>query len=98
MFKLIDQFNIDELILWSLRYLMGRRTIAACSFALDLAKAYKHLPIMLRAKIRDEVESRFLEDNLSRKRKASYHPLGDDCDREAWLKVRACYMADEDLI
>jgi len=90
--KLIfDQFNgISDLVFWSFRYFLGRRTIATVGFARDLAKIYPLLDGNIKALIRKELEQAYEEEQ----RNPNYKPLGDACDREAWGKVRKAYQIE----
>jgi len=38
--------------------------------------------------IQKELENAFLRDDMDRGDKANYLPLGHDCDRQQWEKVR----------
>ena len=73
---------------------MGRMTIATCCFADDLAKAWPLLDKRTQSLIRKELDEAFKKDDEMRAYPAcasSYYPLGMDCDRAHWEKVRAAY-------
>jgi hypothetical protein len=82
--KLYTIFNMDELIHAAFRYYLGRRTIAACVFAKDLASAWDRLGGHTRLMIGQEL-LRAYEDAETH---PDWKPLGDDCDREAWDLVK----------
>ena len=79
------------------RYYLGRQTIAAAQFAEDLAKAWPLLPASFAGLIREELDRKFLMDDEARERGVDFmlRPLGMDCDRVAWEKVRAAYQTTE---
>lgn len=81
----------DELVFWSFRYFLGRRTIATCCFAEDLAKAWPYLNERCASMIRRELDEEFAKDDRARSEGLGYKTLGDDCDRDAWEKVRKAY-------
>jgi hypothetical protein len=86
------QGGASDLIHSSFRYYLGRMTIAACQFAEDLARAWPLLGPSLARMIKNELEKAFEEDDIARKENSKYLPLGHDCDRRAWEKVRAAYQ------
>ena len=89
----------DDLIFWAFRYFLGRMTIHACAFADDLTRAWPHLDTRIKALIRRELEEAFQKDDKMRAdeevKLCAYYPLGADCDREAWEKVRRAYREAE---
>jgi hypothetical protein len=70
----------DELVFWSFRYFLGRKTIRSCTFAEDLAKALPHMDKRVVHMIREELEEAFARKNV-----------GMACDRSAWERVRQAY-------
>ncbi len=91
--KLIESFTgtPSDLVFWSFRYFLGRMTIATCSFANSLAKAWPHLDEDVQKLIMNELEQEFEQDDIARAENQDYKPLGHDWDREAWQKVRNAY-------
>lgn len=81
----------SDLVFWSFRYFLGRRTIHACSFAKCLSKAWTHLDLPVQKLIMKELEEAFERDDVARSSNQDYRPLGDDIDREAWQTVRDKY-------
>ena len=90
----------SDLVFWSFRYFLGRMTIHACCFAESLAKAWPHLDERVQNLIIRELEEEFKRDDEARLRRTestvakqyiSTLPLGMDCDRAAWQKVRDAY-------
>ncbi len=93
----------SELVFWSFRYFIGRMTIATCCFADGLAKGWVHLNPRIQELIKRELEREFERDDEARKDRVENPesifkyslPLGHDCDREAWQKVRDAYTHEE---
>lgn len=89
----------SDLVFWSFRYFLGRMTIAACAFAEDLARVWPLLAPNIQNLIMQELENAFDRDDKLRLeakeqgKPATYLPLGHDCDREAWEKVRTAYSS-----
>lgn len=87
----------SELVFWSFRYFMGRTTIATCCFADELARAWPLLDERTQNLIRKELDEAFSKDDEMRADpvcSSHYYPLGMDCDRTHWEKVRAAYTAN----
>ena len=70
----------SDLVFWSFRYFLGRRTIHANVFANNLAKTYPYLDNKTQLMIKREIENAI-----------ELNDLGDECDVEAWQKVRDVY-------
>lgn len=82
--ELLQIFQVDDLIHSSFRYYLGRRTIATCAFARSLAAAWPLIAKHTREMIARELSQAYAEAE----RNPEWKPLGDDCDRESWDKVR----------
>ena len=85
--QILDAFpsdNIDDLVFWSFRYFLGRRTIATCCFADGLARAYHLLNKLTQDAIRRELEQAFERGEVG-------HPI----DAQAWWRVRIAYNNKE---
>lgn len=84
----------SDLVFWTFRYFLGRRTIHTVVFAQNLAEAWPNLDERVQHLICRELESAFEADDRMRSNKRNIGlaaPLGDNSDREAWEKVRAAY-------
>jgi hypothetical protein len=84
----------SDLVFWTFRYFLGRRTIHTVVFAQNLAESWASLDERVQHLICRELEAAFEADERARTNKyntGSVAPLGDDSDREAWAKVRAAY-------
>jgi hypothetical protein len=84
---------IDELTIWvgACRYYMGRRTYAVSNFCGLLRREWPKLDERTKQIIRGDVEEGFERDNQARQSGHTFRPLGDDCDRAEWDKVRALW-------
>jgi len=95
-----DQYlgwECSELVFWAFRYFLGRMTIETRVFADRLANSYWKLDEKQRNIIKQELDRGFELDDASRKRGDKFHPLGMDCDRDAWEGVRTAYRKEGGL-
>jgi hypothetical protein len=77
----------SDLIFWSFRYFIGRRSIHAACFARQLSVAWPHLEERVQNLIYPELAEEFERDDEARARGVEYKPLGSDSDRQAWQEV-----------
>jgi len=84
--------DTEKLTLWlgAFRYYCGRMTYAVSDFCDLLRKEWPSLPEHTRGLIRAELEEAFARDDKHRPYD-HYAPLGADCDRKEWEKVRAIW-------
>lgn len=89
------KFSDDEFsTLWvgAFRYYVGRRTIVVDSFCRSLVDRWESLPERAKTIIERELEELFNEDDYMRgepnRPEFCTLPLGWDCDRESWERVR----------
>lgn len=84
--------NNEQDIVWvgACRYYLGRMTYAVHSFCDTLVRHWPELSEHTRAIIKRDVEEEFRRDDLARRPKSNaiMLPLGHDCDRQSWEKVR----------
>lgn len=85
------QGGADSLVFWSFRYFLGRRSAAAVGFAEELAKAWPMVNDKIKGLISNELNEEFESDDIARSQWHDRLPLGDDCERAAWQKVRDAY-------
>jgi len=80
----------DELTLWlgATRYYMGRMTYAVSSFCELLIEQWPALNEDTRYLIQRDLEREFAKDDEMRQQKSQFLPLGQDCDRAEWERVR----------
>lgn len=86
--------NTDTETLWlaAFRYYAGRRTYAVSEFCALLIREWPTLPHHLRLLIERELDKWYALDDRARLERDSTWPLGDDCDRAEWDKVRALWQ------
>lgn len=84
--------DASKTLVWlgATRYYLGRMTAAVGSFCDLLRVEWKHLPQETRDLIQRDVEEEFRRDDNARGWELEPHafPLGMDCDRAEWEKVR----------
>lgn len=84
------------------RYYLGRiMTYAVGNFCDSLIRHWPVLPDHTRSIIQRDVEEEFTRDDAARSRReaghdVSYMPLGHDCDRAEWEKVRRLWTSSEE--
>jgi hypothetical protein len=84
----------DELTLWlgATRYYMGRMTYAVSSFCELLIEQWPALNEDTRYLIQRDLEREFAKDDEMRQQKSQFLPLGQDCDRAEWERVRRLWQ------
>lgn len=87
-------FDGHEMLIFATRYCTGRKTIAAASFAQQLAEAWPTIPAHTRRVIQRDLEREFERDDAARAQGETYRPLGMDCDRAAWEEVRQAWLKE----
>lgn len=73
------------------RYCMGRMTYIAGDCADWLVSIWPELPDNVRTIIQRDTEEAFASDDEARAEKRARLPLGHDCDRREWERVRALW-------
>ena len=73
------------------RYCLGRSTYIVSDCADWLIANWQAMPEGTRHCIQREVEEAIKRDEDARERREEYLPLGHDCDRAEWLRVRALW-------
>jgi len=90
-------FDIDDLIMSTASYYLGRRTVSVDDFCTRLVLAWLILAAHVKDYIRRMVEAEFIKEEIFIK---DGHPglvenlFGDACDRESWMKVRECWKSN----
>lgn len=84
-----DEFH---LYVGATRYYLGRMTYAVEEFTRTLIRNWSNLSEETRNIIRRDVEEEFVLDDAARARGDQYKPLGWDCDRASWEKVRRLWQ------
>lgn len=70
------------------RYCLGRRTYIVgdcCDWLIDI---WPSLSVKTKEIIQRDTEEEFIRDDNARANGDNYKPLGDDCDRADWERVR----------
>lgn len=80
----------QEITLWlgATRYYLGRRTYAVSSFCDMLILNWPSFAEQTKNLLIRDVEEEFERDDRARLEARDYKPLGDNCDRESWERVR----------
>lgn len=90
--------DADKSTVWigACRYYMGRMSYAVGNFCEALRREWPALPEHAKQIIKRDLEEEIKRDDQSRADGESsiytHNPLGHDCDREEWLKVRALWQ------
>lgn len=89
--------NDEQLTLWvgAFRYYLGRMTYAVGEFCWLLINQWPELPEMVRILIQRDLEEAFERDDKLRQN-GPYTPLGADCDRAEWEKVRSLWRENNE--
>ena len=84
----------EETTLWlgAARYYLGRRTYAVTDFCRLLVQEWDSLNPLLKGLIERDIEDEFKRDDEHRRHYSENLPLGDNCDREAWVTVRSLWQ------
>ncbi len=87
------EFDADDLIMSATSYYLGRRTAMVASHCDALVESWPQLSQPVRDYVRRIVEAAFERDDHCRSLAFREYalPLGQDCDREAWLRVKALW-------
>lgn len=80
----------------AVRYCLGRMTYIVGDCADWLIEQWPNIAPRAQAVIRRDVEEEFGRDDRARADgQLSWKPLGDDCDRREWERVRALWRGGE---
>jgi len=82
--------NAKEITLWlgATRYYLGRMSYAVSDFCDMLIENWASFDEKTKNLLIRDIEQEFEDDDRARLEGRDYKPLGDDCDRESWEKVR----------
>jgi len=70
------RLSASEILFSAFRYYLGRRTIATCAFADDLAAAWEHI---------DEPQQKMMAEEIAEA--IARGRAGDPCDVQSWQRV-----------
>lgn len=85
------EFDIDDLIMSSTSYYLGRQTGNVETFCRNLAASWNRLPAHVQSYVRRVVNEAFGRDDIARSLGKEHLPLGADCHRVSWELVRKCW-------
>jgi hypothetical protein len=91
-------FDPEDLLMSATAYYCGRMTIQVDDHCEKLVRAWSRLSEGCRNWIQRVVEHKFCADDYARQNdltEGSRGPLGQNCDRESWEKVRACWQSGD---
>ena len=83
----------DTMAIAATRYCLGRQTYIVGDCADWLIEVWPTLLPSAKAVIQRDVEEEFSRDDEARQRVSTYLPLGWDCDRAEWERVRKLWEA-----
>ena len=81
----------ELMVVAAFRYCLGRRTYMPDVCAEWIVKMWPEFAEKNRKLIQRDLEESFRDDDRHRAEGDTFKPLGDDCDRAAWEKVRALW-------
>lgn len=88
-------FN-DLMVVAAFRYCCGRQTYIVGACVDWLIEIWPMLAENTRAVIQRDLEAEFERDDEARARNENYKPLGWDCDRQDWERVRELWARNAD--
>ncbi|MFA5445181.1 MAG: hypothetical protein WC262_09460 [Bacteroidales bacterium] len=86
----------EVMVIAAFRYCLGRQTYIVSDCCDWLIEQWPRFGERTRELIQKELEAAFRDDNEARKRKREYRPLGHDCDRVQWERVRKLWSAKDE--
>lgn len=75
----------------AVRYCLGRTTYIVSDCADWLVAQWPNIAPTAKAVIQRDIDEAFQRDDEAREAGQSYKPLGWDCDRKSWERVRALW-------
>ena len=79
------------MVIAATRYCLGRMSYIVSDCADWLIKIWPRLDKSTKTIIKRDIEDEFRRDNKAREDGGTYRPLGMDCDRKQWERVRALW-------
>lgn len=89
--KILQCFDLNDLVMSATAYYLGRMTHLVDSHCDAVVKAWTDLPTHVRDYIQRIVDEAFSRHEIVKTLGKDLGPLGNNCDRESWEKVRACW-------
>ena len=87
----------DLMAIAAVRYCLGRMTYITSDCSEWLVQQWPNIKPSARAVIQRDVDEAFARDDEAREAGDSYKPLGWDCDRAVWQKVRELWTPNAEL-
>lgn len=87
----------DMMAIAAVRYCLGRMTYITSDCSEWLLQQWPNIKPNARTVIRRDIEEAFARDDEAREAGDSYKPLGWDCDRAVWQKVRELWAPNAAL-
>ena len=87
----------DLMAIAAVRYCLGRMTYITSDCADWLVAQWLNIKPNARAVIQRDIEDEFARDDDARQNGKEYKPLGCDCDRAAWQRVRELWAPNEEF-
>lgn len=81
----------DRVAIWAVRYCLGRMTYVSGECADWLVRHWPRLSDDTKRAIQRDIDEAFIADDKARASGQHYKPLGWDCDRREWERVRALW-------
>ena len=95
--RIVEHFDVEDLVMSATSYYLGRMTTLVETHCERLVKAWPTLSTGCQDYIRRVVETAFERDEAVKGGgELQYRPLGMECDRECWRKVRALWNGGSD--
>lgn len=86
----------DWLVIDAVRYVIGRTSVQADETSLWLVEHWDRLPERVRQQVRRDLEREFERDDRARAEgRVQGLPLGWNCDRLAWERVRKLWATEQ---
>ena len=83
----------DRAAVWGVRYCLGRMTYVSGECADWLVRHWPRLSDGTKQAIQRDIDEAFIADDKARASGQHYKPLGWDCDRREWERVRALWRS-----
>ena len=88
----MSEYESTTLWLGAFRYYCGRMTYAVSDFCDLLIKTWPAMPEKTKALIMRDLTEAFASDDEAREEGREWKPLGNDCDRRQWERVRKLWQ------
>lgn len=91
-----NPYGRDNLmVIAAIRYCLGRMTYIVSDCADWIIENWNDWPESVRKIIQRDIDEAFVTDDEARNDRREYLPLGMDCDRQEWERVRKLWNKEE---